>query len=65
MNFKFDGVLSIFYSQRSQLVYCGGEDGSIIALQLQNPTFIKPVMYIVPKHEHDSCVANHKIIKDY
>ena len=30
MNFKYDGVMSLFYSQRSQLVYCGGEDGSIL-----------------------------------
>ena len=30
MNFKFNGVRSLFYSSRSQLIYVGGEDGSLL-----------------------------------
>ena len=32
MNFKFNGVKSLFFSSRSMLIYVGGEDGSLIVL---------------------------------
>ena len=33
MNFKYNGVKSLYYSSRTQLIYVGGEDGSLIILQ--------------------------------
>jgi WD40 repeat protein len=32
MNFKYNGVKSLYYSSRSQLIFVGGDDGSLMVL---------------------------------
>jgi len=63
MNFKFNGVRSLFYSSRSQLVYVGGEDGSLLAFQLQNPVFVKHV--VMQAQAQEAVEVDYTNIKDY
>jgi hypothetical protein len=65
MNFKNNGVRSLYYSSRSQLIYVGGEDGSIIVLQFNSPVFLKPVSFQAQKIAAENLLINYDSVKDY
>jgi len=43
MNLKYNGVKTLSSSERSGLIFVGGEDGSLFVIKQREPSFTKPV----------------------
>ena len=65
MNLAHNGVSALQMSSRSQLIYVGGNDGSIMVFQQGSPLFVKSVSYFGTKLQDESNLTDYDKIKDY